>query len=473
MLIRASILLALVTILFVAPTKESAAQGALKYVFAQLAERDVPTPRDPLGTEADYNHILSRWQAINRAFSGQASGLLHGHFAGLPYKNTYTYEEYKQLIAPKPPPQSWNEAEDQYTRDLEPSHLRNWIATDPSFQAQAAHILHYLHRASPLDEAGTSLQTVGEAAIGDADMAFASGKIDEANFDYSIARASAEWLSRSGPMNLETDNYESRWWAARPSIRDDPATLTLTASYPFIPINGVSRALYQAFTGIDLITGEPLSSHDQGLAVFAIALMAFHGNDMVHAIEIARRFISVSKNSEAAKEVIVSAAFFTKIITVPRARFFIVLRVSPPPQQPLEELLGSSIEMLMKAESGPLQRAQALGTDYSHLVFNQGLHPESFQLKNEFVFNVWLNQYSIIPHDLGMAFVGVGATQSVDPINPTIDIYQSADGRRVYRESNYQGPVLTKYTAPSLEVFAPASSGRTAPLSVARFGSEF
>jgi hypothetical protein len=120
MLIRASILLALVTILFVAPTKESAAQGALKYVFAQLAERDVPTPRDPLGTEADYNHILSRWQAINRAFSGQASGLLHGHFAGLPYKNTYTYEEYKQLIAPKPPPQSWNEAEDQYTRDLGP-----------------------------------------------------------------------------------------------------------------------------------------------------------------------------------------------------------------------------------------------------------------------------------------------------------------------------------------------------------------
>ncbi|MBV9975970.1 MAG: hypothetical protein JO105_11310 [Hyphomicrobiales bacterium] len=326
------------------------------------------------------------------------------------------------------------------------------MTTDSSFQAQAARVLYYVRGAKPLDVANRSLQAVGATAIIDADMAFASGKIDEANFDYSVGVATAEWLIKSGAVTSGPDDYEFRW--RNPTHNDDSITLGLIHD-PFQPVTGVSRAIYEALTGINLITGQTLSDHEQGFAVFV--MLKLSAIDRVRGFEIARKLISISKVPNITDKIIQATMSFYKHIGK-RYRYAGSI-VGFSPWLLRSNFIAPSIEMLMKAESGPFQRAQALGADYSRMPFNHGIRPEAFEIKNSFVFNVWLNEQGIQSHDIGMAFVGEGASQSFDPHGKSVVIYRSTDGLRVYREVKPYGSTL--------EVFAPVSSGRKAPLSVA------
>jgi hypothetical protein len=218
------------------------------------------------------------------------------------------------------------------------------------------------------------------------------------------------------------------------------------------PVTGTLRAAYEAFTGINLITGEPLSDLEQGIAVFTIATLGF-GSEIERGVEIAGRLLTFVKSSEAVGKVIASAKFVYKQFTA-----FVGATRS-------EESTSRFIEMLVKAGSGPWQRAEALGADYSKInIVTHGPHPEFFQLENKLVQNISLGEATRAEADaIGHAFVGEEATRSAYRQDPSVYIYRSADGRRVYREPIYKDGV-GRFQA-NLEVFAPPSTGRTAPLS--------
>jgi Pre-toxin TG len=303
-----------------------------------------------------------------------------------------------------------------YAQDHEPAHLRNWITTDPNFQRIAANALYDLRSSQPTDEGGRSLKTIGEAAVAGADSSFASGRTEEASYYYSVARAAADLL-----------------------IGIDPVTGTL-------------RAAYEALTGINLITGEPLSDLEQGIPVFTVATLGF-GAEVEHGIEIAGKLLTFVKNSDAVGKIVSSAKFVFKQFTT-----FVGSAKS-------EQATGRFIEMLVTAGSGPWQRAKTLGAEYSKInMLTHGFHPELYQLENKFVQNVSLGEASRAEAEaIGLAFVGEDATRTAYRQDPSVAIYRSADGRRVYRQPIFKEGV-EKYQA-NLEVFAPNGSGRTAPLS--------
>lgn len=427
---RTSIVAVVAAISLATPSSDCCAQGTLTYSYGQ-----------PPGGNSSGGGNSFLQQGVNQAFSGRSSGVIGGQIgAGLPApsasearirsegeRTTRINEEWNRLAAqpdsldPKQYLQTQNERERvdglrQYAKDHDPSHLRKWITADVSFQKRAGEALYDLRSANIVDGGGKSLQTVGEAAIAEADATFASGKIDEASYYYSIARAAADLL-----------------------VGIDPVTGTL-------------RAAYEAFTGTNLITGEPLSNLEQGVAVFTVATLGF-GAEIERGVEIAGKLLTFVKNSEAVGKVVASAKFIYKQFTS-----FVGTTKS-------EQSTSRFIKMLVTAGSGPWQRAQTLGADYSKIsIISHGPHPEFFQLENKFVQNMSLGEATRAEADaVGLAFVGEDATRTAYRQDPSVYIYRSADGRRVYRQPIYKDGV-GKVQA-NLEVFAPPSTGRTAPLS--------
>ncbi len=338
--------------------------------------------------------IRDRWTALNQSSSSDPADFLR------------SYNDKRQISSLV-----------KFQEKREPDELRRWISTDPEFKRRAASALYDIRSATPKDKASADLQATGENAIELADQSYAVDDVDAASFYFSIARASADLL-----------------------IGVDPVTGTL-------------RAVYEATTGVNLITGAELSDFERGLAVVGVVTLGYSGG-IVRGVKLFK--VLISGAAREARMLEKGIEFAGQV-----AKKFSVMRSAAKAERSESKLVG----LLVEAGSGPRQRAEHILAKAETVQSGAlRIHPELYRLEDKYIKNISLGSASRAEIEaLGQAFVGENAIATVYRQNPSVKIFRSADGRRVYRQPFYKSWNRRKQA--NFEVFAPPGSGRSAPLS--------
>lgn len=304
-----------------------------------------------------------------------------------------------------------------YKSDKDPNHLRKWHTSDETFKKKAASTLYDIRSAAAKSPEQQQLKVVGERAIELSDSALSVNDIDEASYYYSIARASADLL-----------------------IGIDPVTGTL-------------RAVYEAITGTNMITGAELTSLERGVAIFGVATLGI-GAEISKGVQILGILVS---NSVKERAIVQRAVTYGSWI----ARWFTDFRGSTKSNA----VASKYMKMLVEISSGPRRRAEHLKAMYETVETGaMRIHPELYRLDDKFVKNLSLGEATRDEIEtLGRAFVGENATVSAYRQDPMVKIFKSVDERYVYRQPIYKKGL--KKSQANFEVFAPKESGRTLPLS--------
>lgn len=341
--------------------------------------------------------ITKRWLAANEASS-----------------NDMSPSEYLRLIEETPKLLSLME----YSKDSNPNHLRIWKSNNIYFKIIAGKAYFDLASivANTIDM--QKIQSVGIKSVELADNAEVAHDIALANYYYSIARSAADVL-----------------------IGIDPVT-------------GTIRAFYESITGLNMVTGEKLSSFDYGVAVFSVVTLGYTG-EMVKGIEILKALVVNSDNRIA-----IEIAFnYAKYISSKFNEFRAGASVA--------EKTPTFVKFLIGSANGPRLRADYLKATFETVETGaMREYPELYRIQDAFIMNYSVGSATTKEMDaIGKAFVGEGAIVKPYPGYNGKWIYTSMDGRYVYRE-----PVINKGTGvyqANLEVYVSPelSAGRTQPLS--------
>ncbi|WP_321860487.1 pre-toxin TG domain-containing protein [Pseudomonas paraveronii] len=307
----------------------------------------------------------------------------------------------------------------QYSKDGNPDHLRKWSSQNSEFKDLAGKAYFDLETVPATTPDTQDIKAIGLNAVVLADAAEAKGDQDSTAYYYSIARSAADLL-----------------------IGIDPVT-------------GTVRALYESLTGRNMITGEQLSSLEYGIAIFSVATLGYAG-EIARGIEIFKDLAIVSSRNIVAIEM---AANYARYIAIKLKDFIGASSV--------EEKVPEFLKILVEAASGPRLRAEKLMATHETVVSGaMREYPELYRLQDDFIMNYSAGTATVEEMDaVGKAFVGEGAVKKPYPGYEGKSMYQSADGRYVYRE-----PVIKKGSGAhqaNLEVYVSPerAAGRSQPLS--------
>lgn len=306
--------------------------------------------------------------------------------------------------------------ERRYAATGDPGYLRTWSTQDPKIRSQLAEVYFELWTAQPPEAERQFIRSLGLEAVVDADIAFSDGRTEEGAFLYSLGLAAADIL-----VGIDT-------------------------------ISGTVRGVYEATTGVNLVTGEVLGDFERGLAVVNVVTLGFGGKvekgiDLICKAARGAYGMAYASRTIAQAQRIAGAIFGrSSVILTQRDR------------RALDVLIHASAGPRLRAEQ-IAQREGIMGSLGSKIDLRS---PELFALDNGRVYNAHAGTLTRAQADeIGMAFVG---DDFIPFANRKGDIigFKSFDGTKQYRPPSFKQNygVQANY-----ETFAPSGSGRTKELS--------
>lgn len=306
--------------------------------------------------------------------------------------------------------------ERQYAKTGDPIYLRSWSAPDAEIRAQLAEVYFELQTVDVKTPERQAIKGLGLNALVDADLAFAEGQHEEGVFFYNLGQAAADIL-----------------------VGIDPVTGTL-------------RGVYEATTGINLVTGAKLNDFERGLAIVNVVTLGFGGKVekgialFCKAAKGAYGMVYASRAVAQARRIAAVAFGKASVLRIQRDR--------------------RAFEILVHASAGPHLRAEQI-LQYSGMKGSLASKielrsPELFDLKNGWVYNGHAGTLKSTEVDeIGMIFVG---DDFVPFTNSKGDIigFKSLDGTKGYRPP---APKQKYGVQANFETFAPPGSGRPKELS--------
>ncbi len=274
-----------------------------------------------------------------------------------------------------------------------------WRTQDPYIRRQLGEVYFKLATAQPKNEEQAGLARLGLAGVRLADESAAAGDMEDADFYFSIAEGAADIL-----------------------VGLDPVTATL-------------RSVFEATTGINLVTREPLSAYERGLAVFGVVTLGY-GQKFGKGIAAVQKVVSRSRIGEAAWA---ASLAFARHFGEAFGKFTAVGAST-------EDALVRYASVLREAADGPRRRMQALAAGTDDLAdATVRRYPDIYKADVDWTFNMPERTRPFLANRaeadaLGQAWVGPGFTRAGES---SVDIYLSSDGRYVYKGPRYKASEQT------------------------------
>lgn len=242
----------------------------------------------------------------------------------------------------------------KYSASRDPNDLYiQWRSVDQAFLRQISDVYFLLKTSEPRTPSEKSLKSLGIESIIAADAAYAYGDTEDAELYFGFAKTASDML-----LGLD-------------------------------PVTGTLRSVAEAFTGINIVTGEELSSFERGLAVFGVVTLGY-GSKFGKGAAAIGRLAKKSPLGEAAWNAALAYAKhfqdgFGKFSTIGAStedalqRYASVLReAADGPRRRLEKAMGAD-EVLLLPEPGKASvkltqaEADAVGQAFvgpNHTVFS-------------------------------------------------------------------------------------------------------